>query len=182
MTARVTAPLALVLALFALNPVPGFASQGKWGMALGGGKTPPIVDGFGGRGLATISAFRSLSTHLSVQTRATYLWSAGTGSAFMPVGLGVRVFADPHRFRQSGLFLEAAPSVFISRWFDSRGSLTAARPGLQVGGGFQIPTFDNAGIELGALYLKSRDFGSRYPRSHSGLSEIAFHAAMVTGF
>jgi len=193
MRTKVRAPVALV-ALLALSAAPCSASQGRWGLALGGGKTPPVIDGYGGRGLATMSAFCSLSKHVSVQTRAAYVWSQRSDrSSFLPVGLGVRLFADAHPSRQSGLFIEAAPSLYVSRWSDSHGSLTAALPGYQIGGGFQVPAFDNAGIELGALYLKSKDFGSsKYSntfdrsvyisRFHSGLDEIAFHASVVTGF
>jgi hypothetical protein len=186
MNAR-TAPLAIALAILALSAVPSFASQSRWGLTLGGGKTPPLINGFGGRGLATMSVLRSVTNHVSLQTRATYIWShAGERSAFAPLGLGVRIFGDPHPSRQSGVFLEAAPSVFISRWADSRGSVTAALPGIQVGGGFQIPTSDDTGIEFAALYLKSKDFGPRDPKLwptplHQGMEDLAFHAAVVMG-
>jgi len=188
MRAYVKVPVALV-ALLALSAAPCSASQGRWSLALGGGKTPPLINGFGGRGLVTMSAFRSLTDHLSLQARATYLWPYSE-SHVAPVGIGVRIFADPHPSRQSGLFLEATPSLFISRWSDARGSLTAAMPGYQVGGGFQIPAFDNAGVEIGALYLRSRDFGSHggtnergvsLSATHPGLDEMEFHAAVVMG-
>jgi len=188
LTGRSTLRLLPDLTLLTLTFLPArcLASESKWTLDVGASRTPPLTQGFNATEFVSMGVLRSISQHLGLQVRTAYRFPYGSTvrSDFLPVGLGIRFFGDS---RQSGLFLEALPSLVVSRWADPRGSLTAARPGYQLGAGFRFPVVDHAALELGMVHVASKDFGTRVPnvlreRSvpvHEGLDDLAFHAAVA---
>ena len=179
---------ALTLLALPFLPVRCLASDGKWTLDVGASRTPPLMQGFGASEFASMGVIRSISQHVGLQVRTSYRFPRGSAvrADFLPIGLGIRFFGDPHPLRQSGLFIEALPSLIVSRWADSRGSLTAVRPGYQIGAGFQVPIVDHAALELGMVYVSSRDFVVRDRKIwalpiHPGLDDLAFHAAVAVG-
>src|SRR5437868_3945947 len=102
---------ALSLLVLTLLPVPCAASQDKWTLDLGAARTPPLKQGFDAVGFASMGASRSISQHVGLQFRTSYRFPYGSAvrADFLPVGLGIRFYGDPHPVRQSGLFIEALP-------------------------------------------------------------------------
>lgn len=135
---------------------------------------------------------RSLTRHVGLQLRTTYLWPTDIGigmqETVLPIGLGLLV-GESH---SSGLTIEASPSIFVSRWENSYGSFTTALPGYQVGASVQVHVIDRTGLNIGMLYMHSKDYspieetGSLEEHTgpdsyHEGLDEITAFFGIAVG-
>src|SRR5438046_2618526 len=112
---RITLRLLPVLTLLSLTLLPFrcLASESNWTLDVGAGRTPPLMQGFDAVGFASMGAGRSISHHVDLQFRTSYRfpWGSAVRADFLPIGLGIRLYGDPHPVRQSGLFIEALPSL-----------------------------------------------------------------------
>lgn len=189
---RAAFPLALAI-LVLLSSTPCRASDKPWRLTAGAGGTVGSSGArLGSPGIGTLAVSRSLTRHVGLQLRTTYLWPTDTGigtqETVLPIGLGLLV-GESH---SSGLTIEASPSIFVSRWENSYGSFTTALPGYQVGASVQVPVINRAGLNIGMLYMHSKDYRpseetdllSQHagPDSyHEGLDEITAFFGIAVG-
>src|SRR3989442_1246932 len=111
LTRRSTLRLLPALTLLTLTFLPALclASESKWTLDVGASRTPPLMQGFNATEFVSMGVLRSISQHLGLQFRSAYRFPYGSAvrADFLPIGLGIRFYGDPHPLRQSGLFFEA---------------------------------------------------------------------------
>ena len=114
-------------------------------------------------------AIRSSVTYLRERTVANYYTTAFSTnetqqinrSEFLPVAAGLRFYAGQDAERTRGLFLDAAPAVFVSHVPDGTdGRVFRAPLGFELGTGVRFAGMDRSRFEVGLRYFHSSAIGS----------------------
>jgi len=81
-------------------------------------------------------------------------------SDFFPLAAGLRFYAGTNTERTRGLFLDAAPAVFLARAPDNTGGHFFKAPlGFELGGGVRFAGVDKSRFEVGLSYYHSSSIG-----------------------
>jgi len=112
-------------------------------------------------------------------------------SEYLPLATGLRFYAGKKGERTRGLFLDAAPAVYLVRLpRDSGGTYMKAPLGLQLGGGIRVPAIDGSRMEIGMRYdyvaakaypLNSPNSRQTVSGSGSGLDLFSLYFAIGFG-
>jgi|SRR5947207_2344406 len=74
-------------------------------------------------------------------------------SNYIPLTAGLRFYAGQNHERTRGLFLDAAPAIYLQRLTrDTGGTYVKAPLGLQLGAGIRVPVIDGSRLEVGMTY------------------------------
>jgi hypothetical protein len=76
---------------------------------------------------------------------------------FTPVGVGPRYWAFKG---QTGPFLQCLPTVTLSKWGGGDRGFSLARIGIEVGAGINLKVSRGTGVEVGAAWIHTDDFGT----------------------
>jgi hypothetical protein len=86
--------------------------------------------------------------------------SRTTRSQFFPLAAGLRFYAGANTERTRGLFLDAAPAVFLARAPDGTGDHFFKVPlGFELGGGVRFAGVNKSRFEVGLNYYHSAAVG-----------------------
>jgi len=141
---------------------PGGSDPGRWSISAFGAYSPTAfggdTDGSTFPGLAVTPV---IGAHWSLRTQVQHFAYSDYPDAgpahFTPVGVGAR-----YRIRATGFgpFLQAIPTIIVSKWGGSETGISRVRPGAEVAAGVSIATTTRTAVELSAGYLVSSSAGS----------------------
>ncbi|HYQ96356.1 MAG TPA: hypothetical protein VER38_05045 [Candidatus Eisenbacteria bacterium] len=153
-------PVSAICLILTAGLLPGhsFGSATPTSLSLGWGYSQELGPRL--TAIPSASATWTLNRHLSLRSNITYLHEKNSPPAhrsyFVPLSLGLRLYAGQNLERTRGMYLDAAPAFFLSKLEDpSGGFLYKAPVGFEVGTGVRMAGFDGSRIEIGMNFYHS---------------------------